>query len=345
MIKTQKIKNLIILLCLVVVLSSIGIFSNHINSLLYSKLFYQGKIVSSYNSLMVHFISVGQGDAIAINLPDGKVVLIDTGLTSSNVGYTDYIKNKVLNIDDDKKIDYLILTHADTDHTGGAMRLIQEFDVENVVLPVIEGETDYYENLLNYIEINEISCVHIENIEIFNENYDFDFYIGENSLSTNEMSYVIKLACFDKSFLFTGDISSTIEMQLIEKYGNELDADILKVAHHGSKYSSCDEFLEVVSPDISVISCGANSYGHPTTEAITNILESGSSFLYRTDKDGNVLIAVGNNYSADVLCGEFKTIRMSFNIESFITIVNFVFLYNSIIIFFKKEKRRKSTKR
>jgi len=344
MTKTQKIKNLIITLILVVLFSSIGVFSTQINAELYGFLINKGKVISSYNSLVVHFISVGQGDAIAINLPDGKVMLIDTGLTSSNVTYTNYIKDKVLNVANDNVIDYLILTHADTDHTGGAMRLIQEFDVENIVLPILNSEIEYYQNLLNCIEINKINCENIGNIEIFNKNYKFDFFVGENFSTTNEMSYVVKLMCFGKSFLFTGDISSDVEIQLVEKYGDVLDCDILKVAHHGSKYSSCDEFLTVVSPEISVISCGVNSYGHPTSEAITNILETGSK-LYRTDKDGNIAICVGDNYNTNVLCGEYKTIQISFNVESLIVVIDLVLLYSSFVVFFKREKRRKLSKR
>ncbi len=337
---SQKIKNLIINLVCILIFSSILIFSFVINPAIYGGLL-EKRIISTNNNLIVHFISVGQGDAIAINLPDGKVVLIDTGLEYNNVDYTKYIENKVLNTDKDKVVDYLILTHADTDHTGGALRLLQTFEVDNVIMPVIDGDTEYYNNLLNFIETNKIDIKSAKEIEISTKNYKFEFFIGEESLITNEMSHIIKFTCFGKSFLFTGDITSDVERYLISKYSSVLDCDILKVAHHGSKYSSCDEFLEIVSPEVSVISCGKNSYGHPTSEAISNIKECGSK-LYRTDTDGHVAIILGDYYNLDVVCGEFKTVASSFNIQIFILIIDAVFIVDILIILLKKRNRNYS---
>jgi len=339
MTKLQKIKSLIVSLVIVFVISSIGIFSYVINPKIYSFLL-NNSIVSSSDNLIVHFISIGQGDAIAINLPDGKVALIDTGLTDSSVTLTDYLNERVLNTKKDKVIDYLILSHADLDHSGGAMRVLENYEVESVVLPVIDSNEDYYKKVLNFINDNKIVKINNKNLEIIGKNYKFEFFIGESRLSSNDMSHIIKLTCFDKSFLFTGDISSDVEIELIEKYSNKLDCDVLKVAHHGSKYSTCDEFLEVVTPEISVISCGKNSYGHPTSEVITNILEAGSK-LYRTDTDGNIAIMLGDKYSLSVLNGDYKVLSMQFEIEILITIINFVVLIDAICIFMKKERRNK----
>jgi len=339
MTKIQKIKNLIINLIILLMFSLIGIFAFNINPKIYDLLTNSGKVLSGNNALIVHYISIGQGDAIAINLPDGKVAIIDTGLKSTNVNFTNYLKEKVLNISYDNSIDYLILSHADIDHFGGTLRLLQEYKVDSVLMPVMDAETEYYLELKNYINQNNIPQISWhENLSLVGENYNFNFYLGENFITTNEMSYVVKLSCFNKTFLFTGDISSEVEMQLVAKYGNALDCDVLKVAHHGSKFSSCDAFLQLVTPSISVISCGENSYGHPTSEVIDNLKEIGSA-IYRTDREGNIAVYLNEYQNLNIVTGTFKTINMSFKIQTLITFANVVILINTTIIFLKKEKR------
>ncbi len=336
--KTQKIKNLIIILILVILFSSLGIFSNYLNSKIYSGILNKGAIISSSNSTIVHFISVGQGDAMAINLPDGKVAVIDTGLVESNVNFTKYLSERVLNVKRNKTIDYLILSHADTDHSGGALRLIKEFNIDNVVLPAINSNSDYYKNLLNKITEKEIDIINVlENNKISGKNYEFNFFLAEGGLNTNDMSHVVKFNSFEKSFLFAGDISESIEKQLVERYDKELNSDVLKVPHHGSKYSSSELFLNTVTPEISVICCGANSYGHPTSEAIENIINSGS-LLYRTDADGHIAIINGEYYKMKILTENYKVVNMSFEIQILILFVDLILLIDAIIIFFKREK-------
>lgn len=336
--KLQKIKNLIINLIVLTIVSTIGCFSFILNSKIHNIIFNVGNIISAKNNLIVHFISVGNADAIAINLPDGKVALIDCGLKNRNVGYTDYLKERVFNTADKQVVDYLILTHADADHIGGAIRLMQEFDVENVALPIINNNKELYLDLLNCVNDLDVKKIDCENANISGKNYCFKFFNGTNSLDTNEMSRVVKLTAFDKSFLFTGDISSDIEVELVEKYEEELNCDVLKVAHHGSKYSTSDKFLSVVTPYISVISCGDNSYGHPTSEVIENLKEVNSK-IYRTDIDGNITICVGNDYNLDVLSEDYKIIQYDVKVEVLIVGVNLILLVDSVVIFCKKEKR------
>lgn len=111
----------------------------------------------------------------------------------------------------------------------------------------------------------------------------------ENSDDENALCLIVKAEYKGRSVLFTGDIDSEYEKELVEIYGAGLQSDILKAAHHGSKYSSCSEFLEAVSPKICVIQVGTNLYGHPTPEAIERIETAGSA-LFRNDTDGAVLV-------------------------------------------------------
>ena len=119
----------------------------------------------------------------------------------------------------------------------------------------------------------------------------------EDEEDENKLSLIVKAEYKGRSVLFTGDIDSEYERELVDAYENvqgrcELCADILKIAHHGSKYSSSDIFLDTVRPDVSVIQVGRNLYGHPTPEAISRIDEQGS-LMFRNDYDGAIMIRMG----------------------------------------------------
>ena len=210
----------------------------------------------------VTFLNVYQGDcAIIQDSFNGKVMLIDTG------GLTNYdIANKkimpYLNYHGIRKIDVVVISHNDYDHCGALETLKKEIVIKQIINdPSIEN-----------IKMGKI------NLENLNKYYT-------NSSSENDHSLVLYGNICNYNFLFTGDISKTIEKQIITN-NPYLDVDILKVAHHGSKSSSDSEFIEAISPTYAIISVGANNfYGHPTKEVL-DILNKNDVIVYRTDING-----------------------------------------------------------
>ena len=134
----QKIKISIVLSVIMLTISLFCVFYAKINSTIENFMFNKFGVISRKGNLLVHFIDVGQGDAIAVNLPNDEVLLIDAGPKNNNVKFTNYVKQNVLNSKTDLVIDYLILTHADADHIGGAMLLLQEFDVKKDIKKKVE---------------------------------------------------------------------------------------------------------------------------------------------------------------------------------------------------------------
>ncbi len=303
-------------------LGVVSIFHTVINPNVERILFNKLNIVNTNGNLLVHFVSVGQGDAIAINLPNDKVILIDSGPKNKNVSYTNYLEEKVINSEHDKTIDYLILTHADIDHIGGTLRALKNFNIKKLFMPKIASNSQYYKDLENFIE----------------DKYDYDYLdiddvldVGDCELKvlstfdysdTNDSSVVIRLEYLDKSFLFTGDISTRVERDLIDLYADELDSDVLKIAHHGSKGSTSLEFLEYVSPEFAVISVGDNYYGHPTNEVINRLDEKDICTL-RTDEDGNIIFVIGETLKFNYKSKNYviTSLTLDIRVYSFIVVV------------------------
>ena len=320
----QKIKIPIILMIIAIILAISCVFYNNFNILLHNFML-KNNIVSTHENMLVHFISVGQGDAVAINLPSGKTLLIDTGKTSSNVDYTRYLKNKVINNSRSNKIDYLILTHADADHVGGTMKLLSEFEIGFVYMPCIDSETETFSNIKNEVFNNYNYQVLAGNLNIEEDDVNItNFQLLQNE-ETNDSCPVIKIEYKSKSFLFTGDISTDAETALVEEFSAKLNSDVLKVAHHGSGTSSGEQFLSIVSPKYAVISVGENSYGHPTSEVINRLNSTGAKVL-RTDEDGNILFVVGDTYGLTNICGDYYITNIIFDYRIFVTILDGVIL-------------------
>lgn len=209
----------------------------------------------------VSFINVGQGDAILIQ--DGYTsVMIDTGGSlSKDLGKevdAPYLRSQRI-----YKLDCLIASHGDYDHIGAASSLSKNFPVAKYV--------------------DEASSFPLRVGSLLFEN--LNVYDGEES---NEQSLVLKMKLGGKYFLFTGDAPSSIEKKIVEKEG-EIDCDILKAGHHGSKSSSSEEFLTSTSPEVGIISVGErNSYGHPDKEVLSR-LEKHNIKVRRTDQEGTIV--------------------------------------------------------
>lgn len=237
------------------------------------------------NNLEIMMFDVGQGDSILIKYPHNQSnILIDTGkneYTMTN-GIIPYLKSKGI-----RKINYLIITHGDLDHIGGALSLINNFKVENIILN--KGEYSEYEmELIN--NLNKTKLIQdIDKLKLNNNN----IYFLNNKVHDNENdnSSVIYFEYLKYKFLFMGDSSFVVEDYLLNKY-NLSDVSFLKVAHHGSSTSTTKEFIDVVNPKISLISVGENNYGHPSKDVLNNLK---NSKIYRTDLDGSVTFKLNKN--------------------------------------------------
>ena len=337
----QKIKILIILAIFIVFFAISAIFYQKINVLAY-KFMLNNKIVSSHNNLLVHFISVGQGDAIAINFPSGNTMLIDCGPTYSNVDYAEYIKNNVINNSTSKEIEYLVLTHADADHIGGALKLLKEFDVEKIYLPNLDKNSDTYLKLNEEVKAKGNYEILSGKLNIEEKDVKISTCQLQQVDEPNDACPVIKIEYLNKSFLFAADVSADAEKLLIEEYKNELNSDVLKLAHHGSKDSTCVEFLDEVTPKYGVISVGKNGYGHPNEETLER-LEARQIETLRTDKNGNVLFVVGNNYNLAYTTGEYNVTNLTFDYRIFVLCVDLGLTIVAVIVVVKNLKQ-KSTK-
>lgn len=223
--------------------------------------------------LRIYFIDVGQGDSTLILTPKGNSILIDGG--GSETGSFDVGEKILLPYLLDRgvtKIDYMMISHFDSDHVGGLFSILENLRVEHVLISKQGKESENYKHFLEISKRKKIKVIYVEagdriNIE---KNMFFEILfptrnlISENILNNN--SIVARLVYKNIKILFTGDIEEIAEKELIKLYSktNKLRADILKVAHHGSKSSTIASFLKLVNPRISLIGVGAtNTFGHP----------------------------------------------------------------------------------
>lgn len=253
-------------------------------------------VLFSSACLEVSFFDVGQGDSIFIQTPEKHQVLIDGGPNYSSV--LDGLSREMPF--NDEEIDLVILTHPETDHMTGLLSVLENYKVDNIIWTGIEKEGERFENWKRMISAEGANIYYANSgdkvimndtvLEIINPE---ESLIGIESKDSNDTAIVSKLKYKDSSFLFSGDISSKKEKNLLNQ---DIDADILKVAHHGSKYSTSEEFLKVVSPLAAVIQVGKNSYGHPTEEVLTRLNNFGIKVL-RNDLNGNIkIVSDGMNY-------------------------------------------------
>ena len=238
------------------------------------------------NILEVHFFDVGQGDAIFIETPNGRQVLIDGGpdktiLEKLNQEMPFY----------DRTIDLVILTHPDADHLTGLIEVLGYYKVRHILTSGLERDTAVYQEWRGIIEQKGIPLILAQAGQkiILQQEIELEILwpdqalISSYSEPSNNVSVVGRLIYGDTEILLTGDIESKVENILAKQ---DIQSDILKLAHHGSKTSTSFNFFKAVNPEIAVISVGENNrYKHPSSEVLERIKDI---LTYRTDQNGDI---------------------------------------------------------
>lgn len=251
------------------------------------------------DGMTVSFIDVGQGDCELVSGNDG-VILIDSGERGERDTVINYLNSLRI-----KTINYCIVTHPHSDHYGNMAEILKNYDVENLIMPELSkinipttkmyeefiGAADKYTDRVIFAKADtqyELGKINIKILGPYSQNEDLNY-----------MSVVTKISYYNISFLMTGDCGGEEETEILKNTeAEDLKSTILKVSHHGSRYSSSDEWLKKVSPEKAVISCGkGNSYNHPHVELLKR-LEANKIDYYRTDLNGTVKIKTdGKGYS------------------------------------------------
>ena len=210
-----------------------------------SYIFYYKKY-SPPQELEVHFIDVGQGDAILVRAPDGKNMLIDAGPTDKSTTVSDYLKKQGV-----RTLDVVIATHPDEDHIGGMTEIIKKFEIAAFYLPNKFHNTVAFESMITLLnkERIHVSEALSEDILPFAEGTELLVLNPENKdyPNNNAFSIACKLTYGETSFLFTGDIEAINEYAMISRFGERLQANVLKLSHHGSDSANSPDFLKTVS--------------------------------------------------------------------------------------------------
>lgn len=239
--------------------------------------------------LTAHFIDVGQGDC-SLFISGDEAMLIDCGESE----YSDEVIAEIRSYGV-TELDYIVATHAHSDHMGGMADIINTIHADNIIISEPSEKssgTKTYEKFLDAVDASDSEIILAEP--------GYTFTLGEakceilapfevSETEENNNSVVMYITAGTKSFLMTGDAEKAIEKDIVAAYPS-LHADILKLGHHGSKTSSCDDFLSLVRPKIAIISVGKNNnYNHPSESTIQALDEHDIEY-YRTDKSGTITI-------------------------------------------------------
>lgn len=240
-------------------------------------------------TIEVHFLDVGQGDSILVRNGD-RYMLVDGGPIDEGQTVASYLRSQGI-----KTIDVLVSTHPHADHIGGLLTVLKEFPVNVVYDSGQPHTTQTYEEYLTLIDQKNIRFKVPERDDAIDLGPGVTVQVispppgGIGGDDLNENSVVLKITHGSVSFLLASDAGFEAEDIMLDS-GYDLRSQVLKVGHHGSKSSSGKAFLKAVDPQVSVIEVGAgNSYNHPAQATLDN-LEAVGSTVYRTDRDGNVVV-------------------------------------------------------
>jgi len=251
---------------------------------------------TSSSEMQVYFIDVGQGDSTLVKSGE-HYMLIDAGDNSKGTLIQNYLQKQGIS-----KIDYLVLTHPDADHIGGADVIVTKFDIDTIFMSDYTKDNRTYDNLIQAIKYKnykyskpEVGSVH--------QLGDATFTIlapNKTYSDPNNASIALIVQNGDNTFLFTGDAETEAENDILSN-GLSVQADVYKAGHHGSKSSTSDDFFAAISPTYAVISCAeGNSYGHPHAQTLNTFRMNGVK-VYRTDEQGTIIATSdGTNITFDV---------------------------------------------
>lgn len=238
----------------------------------------------------VHYIDVGQGDCTLI-VCGGETLLIDAGENGHEQQVINYLNSVGV-----KKLDYIVATHQHSDHIGGVPEVLENFGTNNIIMPrLTEAQTPTNSTYTAFLK-----AIQKSDAKVIASKVGAEYVLGEATFEIlgpvtndaediNNMSVVVKVTYGENTFLFTGDAETDEETEVIDT-GSNLDCDVLHAGHHGSYTSSSKDFLNAVTPEICVISCGAdNDYGHPHDTALKRIKKH-TEEIYRTDICGSIVI-------------------------------------------------------
>lgn len=238
----------------------------------------RGEVQSEEGTLKVSFLDVGQGDSTLIESPTGTQVLIDGGVDSRVLTELSHTLGFF-----DKDIDMIIATHPDADHIGGLIDVLMRYDVHTILMTENKNDTPIAEAFQKMVTEEGAKIIYARRGQVY------DLGSGEEgsttlsilfpdhdptNLESNMSSIVARLSYGESSYLLTGDSPIEIEEYLVGQMGGALVSDVLKVGHHGSRTSTSENFITVVSPTYGIISAGKdNSYGHPHREVVDRLTE------------------------------------------------------------------------
>lgn len=252
--------------------------------------------------LQVVFLNVGQGDAIWIQAPNGKEVLIDAGPNQTTLAELSKVKSFF-----DRTIDFIMITHSDKDHIGGFPEIFERYKIGHVIESEISSPTIIDKTVTSSIEQERATKIIAragERIVLDPKNgVVIDVLFPDQKTSgweTNEASLIVKVTHGSNSFLLTGDAPSEVEDFLVQIYGSQLQSDVLKLGHHGSKTSTSDAFITTVQPETVIVSAGlGNRYGHPHPEVIERA-ENANVQVLETAQQGSITC---RSNGVRVVCG------------------------------------------
>lgn len=235
------------------------------------------------DNFTIHFLDVGQGDSLLVQFA-GKNILIDAGEADMGGRVVSYLKGHGVS-----KLDLVVATHSHSDHIGGLATVLKTFPVGAILDSGQAHSSETYENFLTLVDQKNIPYEVAKKGQAINLDARLKIEVLNPSAKSfndiNDNSVVLKVTYGQVSFLLMGDAGKEAEMSMLS---SNIDSDILKVGHHGSRYSSSPTFLETVSPAVSIIEVGTgNDYGHPHSETLSALRNVGS-VIYRTDLDGNI---------------------------------------------------------
>ena len=268
------------------------------------------KVENSETELNVHFLDVGQGDAVLISCDDAYM-LIDAGDNDKGTLVQNYLNKQGV-----EHLDYIIGTHPDADHIGGMDVILYKFDCGTVMMPEVTNDTATYRDVIDTMKEKGYQ----NTAPVVGDSYSLgsaQFTIlgpTDTYEDTNNNSIVLLLTHGDNKFLFVGDAEEKAEEDILAE-GVSVKADVLKVGHHGSRTASSEAFLQAVEPTYAVISCGQdNSYGHPHAETL-NTLRSMGVKVFRTDEQGTVTVT-SDGHEISWNCAPSTTWKAGENVQS-----------------------------